>query len=573
MAFDIKKIAIAVGCAGVAAFIIGRINSGSENSNYQPITSLNHLDQSDSPVQLEQLSQSITIENAKRLPGQLVESMPMVESMPLAGTELPLLEITTPAVDIAAPLVDTGNEFAPPKPEMLDTFEEDSDMLVLELPDDTIDDVPAPAYLNTLQADTVAEPMIETPATSELETSQPKAREASRANDSNWKKNPFLSNMPSSENQNSESLVQPASMAVPAQAVRSLNEISGIPNRAPEAAPSTVSKPINPEVHPSGSLISAGSPTGNSILETTPQYMQLPEAAAQKAVHHIEYGKSLTRRGASYAARHEFFSALRVIAESNDAVTNGNDFSMALSKAIRAMKEAEDFNVSDAQSFAMVDVPWTIEAHKTKLLTDVEARRISPLKAMQRYYAYAGQQLDFAGGRNVVGAEAMHCLGKLHSMLSSKKPGESDRSEIAQAIVFHQSSLLSNSNNPASANELGVLLAKSGNLQGATDLFKQSLISQPTPQAWSNLAKTHHRLGEQQMAQLAQAEMAVAAQTTSIATAGIKWIDTPQFNAMTPLEFEPRIARKTTTTASLVEPVSEKEEKPASIAQRIKEWF
>ena len=114
---------------------------------------------------------------------------------------------------------------------------------------------------------------------------------------------------------------------------------------------------------------------------------------------------------------------------------------------------------------------------------------------------------------------------------------------------------------------------RSGNLQGATDLFKQSLISQPTPQAWSNLAKTHHRLGEQQMAQLAQAEMAVAAQTTSIATAGIKWIDTPQFNAMTPLEFEPRIARKTTTTASLVEPVSEKEEKPASIAQRIKEWF
>ena len=586
MGFDIKKIAIALGCAGVVVFIIGRINSGSDTSNYQPITSLAHLDQSEA-LQFEEISQSVTIENAKRLPGQLVATMPVAEtSMPLAETAMPLLEIATP-------LVETDNQLSLDQPEMLETIEDDSDMLMLEITDDSIVDIPAPAHLDTLQADTATEPMLQEPMTQEPmlqepmaqkpKTPQAEVRDARRRSfKGSWKKNPFLSNnTPSFESEtrdSSSSMVRPASMAMTTQAVRSLNEISGIPNQAPASAPTAVPTPITPEIHPSGSMVSAGSPIGNSILgnqNIAPLQMQLPEAAAQKAVHHIEYGKSLTRRGASYAARHEFFSALRVIAEANDAGTNGNDFSMALSKAIRAMKEAEDFNVNDAQSFAIIDVPATIESHKTKLLTDLDARRITPLKAMQRYYAYAGQQLDFAGGRNIVSAEALHCLGKLHSVISSQQPGDSKKSDIAQAIVFHQSSLLSNSNNPASSNELGVLLAKSGNLQGATELFKQSLISQPTPQAWSNLAKTHQRLGEQGMAQMAQAEIAVAAQSTSIATAGIKWIDTPQFNAMAPLEFEPRIARKT-TTAALPQPAkaTEKDEKSgSSIAERIKKWF
>jgi len=104
-------------------------------------------------------------------------------------------------------------------------------------------------------------------------------------------------------------------------------------------------------------------------------------------------------------------------------------------------------------------------------------------------------------------------------------------------------------------------------------MFKQSLISQPTPQGWSNLAITHKRLGEQQLAQMAQAEIAVAAQTTSIATSGIQWIDTPQFNAMAVTEFEPRIARKA-SPAVLPKVSKTPEEKPkASIAERIKEWF
>ena len=394
-----------------------------------------------------------------------------------------------------------------------------------------------------------------------------------------WKKNPFLStNAPAFKpvDRNPEfkvpdSKVQPASMATTPQAVRSLNVLKDMP----EAAQIPTPTPIVPQVDtmlPMDTMQPMASYGGAQIA---PIRVELPDSAAQKAAHHIEYGKSLTRRGASFAARNEFYQALRVIAEANDSVINGSDFTRALSQGMRAMKEAEDFSVGDAQSFAVVDVPSTIEAHRTKLLTPVEARQISPKNAMKRYYAYAGQQLDFAGGRNVVTAEALHCLGKLLSVVSSQRPSSLDnKRDLSQAIVFHRSSLLSNPSNSASANELGVLLAKSGELHEATNMFKQSLITHSTPQAWSNLAKTHHRLGEQQLAQMAKAEIAISAQSTSIATAGIQWIDNTEFNAIAPVEFEPRIAQKVPQIPAAAPVKSDQKEKPkASIAERLKKWF
>ena len=120
-------------------------------------------------------------------------------------------------------------------------------------------------------------------------------------------------------------------------------------------------------------------------------------------------------------------------------------------------------------------------------------------------------------------------------------------------------------------------MAKTGRLQQATQLFKRSLVAQSTPQAWSNLAKTHQRLGEQQMASLAQTELAIAAnENPTIATAGIQWVQVPQFNAMVKNEFEPRIA--TNTQSPPVPQAAPKVEEPepevkTSIGQKIKSVF
>lgn len=326
-------------------------------------------------------------------------------------------------------------------------------------------------------------------------------------------------------------------------------------------------------VLPEGSVLSA---MRNEPI--TPVQMGLSEPVAQQATHHIEYGKSLARRGAAFAARQEFFSALRVIAQANDAMSGGTDFSKALTQAIRAMKEAEDFRVQNSETGAYVDVAATVEAHQTKILTQREARDMSPVAAMQAYYGFANQQLDFASGRNVVSGEALHCLGKLHTVMARHKKTMPGNLDVAKAIVFHKASLTSNPVNPSSANELGVLLAKTGQLQQATSMFKQSLINQSSPQAWNNLAKAHHRLGETDMAQLAETELAMSAQGGGMttATAGIQWVQNSAFNAMAPMEFEPRVA----SNQPVVEPVRTVEPEPAeetdkskSFGERIKSWF
>lgn len=579
MAFDIKKTAIGLGCVAVIAFVLGRSNFSSDNSDYQSLTSLTHLDQSDE--QATEPPQSTVVEHEMLFPAQEVEASTVVleseNQVALSDSEFSefpepnhdFLELEVPddslPVDsqplLDAPAIDEVTDQSMKLPEST------------EGPIETIAQLPEPVE--------VMDSPITTPESSETTPSE-KTTDLKQPSRPKWKQNPFISTKApafSPVDRTADNKIQTASMATTAQGIRSLNDIDGIPAMDPSSAPTETIPPV----HNAGSMTnigtpiaSIGTPMTNIGTQIAPVQIELPESAAQKAVHHIEYGKSLSRRGASYAARNEFFSALRVIAEANDAVINGNEFSTALSKSIRAMKEAEDFAAQDSQGFGIVDVPATIEAHKTKLLTPIEARQITPLNAMRRYYAYAGQQLDFAGGRNVVTAEALHCLGKLHSVISSQQPVSSGKIDISQAIVFHRSSLLSNSNNPASANELGVLLAKSGELNEATNLFKQSLIAQSTPQAWSNLAKTHQRLGESQLAQMAKAEIPIAAQSTSIATAGIRWIDTPQFNAMAPLEFEPRIAQKVpkiTPTVSANKTKAKDEKPKASIAERIKEWF
>ena len=93
-----------------------------------------------------------------------------------------------------------------------------------------------------------------------------------------------------------------------------------------------------------------------SDMRITPISTALPESAAQQAAHHIEYGKSLSRRGASFAAKQELYSALRVIAQANDASIGGNNFSTALGRGILLMKEAEDFVVKNPQSAVALDV-------------------------------------------------------------------------------------------------------------------------------------------------------------------------------------------------------------------------
>jgi hypothetical protein len=81
-----------------------------------------------------------------------------------------------------------------------------------------------------------------------------------------------------------------------------------------------------------------------------------------------------------------------------------------------ALKEAQDFMVNDTETEMGLDVAVAAETHRSGVLTADEAKLLTPVGAMQRYFAVAQSELQRAVGTNVVSAEALYCLGKLHSV-------------------------------------------------------------------------------------------------------------------------------------------------------------
>ena len=120
-------------------------------------------------------------------------------------------------------------------------------------------------------------------------------------------------------------------------------------------------------------------------------------------------------------------------------------------------------------------------------------RQLTTLIALQRYYTYAQEQLAAAAGPEPAGSMALYGLGRLAA--ASAKLGDTDEIEsTARAMVFYQAALLADDRNFRAGNELGVLLAKSGKLERAKEIFLRSLAISPQPATWHNLAKIHERL-------------------------------------------------------------------------------
>ena len=311
-----------------------------------------------------------------------------------------------------------------------------------------------------------------------------------------------------------------------------------------------------------------------ALLTAPVQHIALNSADAQKAVHHIEYGKTLSRRGAAFTARQEFLAAMQVIAAGNDRVTGDNRHSKALKMAMLTIREADDFTVANSDQQIQMDVASVVETHRSNVLTVDQAGHLSPVQAMNQYFAKAQQYLDLAGGRNVVSAEVFYCMGKLHTLLSRNQKVLGPY-ETAKSVVYHQVALLSDDQHHRSANELGVLLARNGRLEQSKLLFERSLLAQPTVRTWQNLAQTHWRLGEQDFARRAVTESKLLASGQSqVIDSSIQWKPVEQFNADAPTEFnQQRVAQLPNLSTKPAPASPQKPKLGKSIAEKIKGIF
>jgi tetratricopeptide (TPR) repeat protein len=260
------------------------------------------------------------------------------------------------------------------------------------------------------------------------------------------------------------------------------------------------------------------------------------EPVCQRALEISNHGYGLAQRGMLYASRAELIQSLQLVAQALDVQANSTAHATALSAGLTALKEAQDFAPPAGRLAAVLDVIEITRTHKTPVLKD--AGEVSPVIAQQQYLGYAQSQLARAAGHEAVTSLTLFRLGKVQLAMAQQ---ESDPQMLhgPQAMVFCQAAMAADERNFLAANELGVLMARYGQLQEARRLLLHSVSIQPKVEAWHNLSVVHQRLGEADLAKRAEHERQLLAQRSPAASSvagNIEWVDAKAFAAKSPGE-------------------------------------
>jgi tetratricopeptide (TPR) repeat protein len=272
-----------------------------------------------------------------------------------------------------------------------------------------------------------------------------------------------------------------------------------------------------------------------ATAEPEQEHSEQMEQVARQADRQTCHGLELAGRGAHFAARSEFFAALRLIAEGLDTERKTNVHGRALAAALAAMKEAEDFLPGAPRLESDPDLAGVIAGHSTPVLKSV-ADGATPMTALRCYLTFAQEQFAAAAGREVAGSMVLRALGKLHEALAGKKAASEPAAE-SKAMVFYQAALLVYPGNYMAANDLGVLLARSGNSAEARAILEYSLSLSPQPATCRNLAVVYRQLGQPSLAEqagrraaaLEQVELARRKTMFETANQTIRWVDPQKF--------------------------------------------
>ncbi len=302
---------------------------------------------------------------------------------------------------------------------------------------------------------------------------------------------------------------------------------------APVTAPTTIATAAARPAPPAPGGFGTASPLPTADAEAA-RSEQL-ERVAQEADRHTRHGCELAERGAPFAARAEFLSALQLLAEGLDTEHNTTFHSRALAAACTAMKEADDFLPRQEGLEADRDLPGILQTHTTPVLKD-RAGRLTPLAALKCYFTFAQEQFAAAAGHEVAGSMALHGLGKLHASLTNNKAIHILAPE-PKAMVYYQAALLVYPGNFLAANDLGVLLARYARYADARAVLEYGLALHPQSAGWHNLSVVYRQLGAaalaaqaaQRAGQTYQAEMAQGRAAPAGSRPQVQWLDPAAF--------------------------------------------
>ena len=106
---------------------------------------------------------------------------------------------------------------------------------------------------------------------------------------------------------------------------------------------------------------------------------------------------------------------------------------------------------------------------------------------------------------------ALHAMGKLYEDMINGK-GFNIKSAAPKAMVCYQAALMVFAENYMAANDVGVLLARNGNFEGACRLLEYSLSLNKNSSVWHNLAVVYEHLGRGDQARIAELQANIARQ-------------------------------------------------------------
>ena len=211
----------------------------------------------------------------------------------------------------------------------------------------------------------------------------------------------------------------------------------------------------------------------------------------------INEAVKLAERGAAYSARSQLIECIRWISQNLDAAAGGRDHLTALAEGMRALDEADDFFHGGAEFEADLEVESYVAGHATEILKG--QRNLSPVSAVEAYYAHARERLLAASGGESIAGKAYYALGRLENRLRREAPDA--RKGGPRAIPLYEVSLSINPKNSICANELGVALAREGQLKKSVAALAKSARLVPNRTTLANLEKVYDQLGDPSAAQ------------------------------------------------------------------------
>lgn len=243
----------------------------------------------------------------------------------------------------------------------------------------------------------------------------------------------------------------------------------------------------------------------------------------------VDHGLILAQRGAYYSARAEFIQALRLATQTLDTAEKTHRHSEALAEAIAALDEAGEFIPTGAQLEANVDLQLVVDAHRTPVLKGKDLNHETALTAAQAYFSFAQDRMNVACGGMPETARALVGLGRIQQYLNNTT-GDNRTLVGPRSIALFQTALAIDGSNYEAANELGVLLARYGQLEDAKQALLQGVKSSPRAEIWQNLASVHNSLGEVEMARRAtlEAEAAVQFANMNAGLDAVRWVSPEQ---------------------------------------------